>query len=297
MKYMYTNGKYHLSSKDNASTMMQAFNYGTAAFEGMKAFYLSERQNWYIFRPDQHYARLKRSVALLGLDFQVTLDEFVGIIATLLKKNNIRSDVYIRPLVYRSEKGAGLTKPSGCGVSIFTQQMPHVSSDGFRCCLVSQRRPVDGTFSVKLAGNYLLSFLSHNEAVRKGYEIGILLSTNGYVSEASVMNLFFIKSGKLFTPSLACGPLNGITRMSIMELARNELGVRVFEGRYRPARMLDADEVFLCGTGSGISFVRQIEKRRFHLDSKELLAPKLRTLYHDATHGRLRQYADWLVPV
>jgi branched-chain amino acid aminotransferase len=297
MKYLYTDGRFQSTDKNNVSTMVQAFNYGTAAFEGMKAFYSKERGKWSLFRPEEHYRRLKRSTAMLDIKFEMSLDEFVGIIATLIKKNNDQSDVYIRPIVFRSLKGVGLSKPSGYGVSIFTQPIPYSSANKSRCCFVSQRRPVDGTYSVKITGNYALSFFSQREAKSKGYDIGILLSTNGYVSEASAMNLFFVEAGKLFTPSLACGPLNGITRKSIIQLAKAELGIRAFEGRYRPARLLEADEVFFCGTGSGINYVRQIEKRKYSLAKTSSIARKISGLMAAVTQGEVSRFSDWLRPL
>jgi len=297
MQYLYSNGKYQSTDRDNVSTMTQAFNYGTAAFEGMKAFYLEDRRNWFLFRPDQHYQRLLRSAAMLDIELEMSLDEFVGTIATLIKKNNIRTDVYIRPIVYRSQKGVGLNKPSGYGVSIFIQSTPHSSSNRFKCCFVSQRRPVDGTFSGKLTGNYLLSYFSSKEALERGYQVGILLSSEGYVSEASVMNLFFASDGKLFTPSLECGALDGITRKSVIQIAREELGLDVREGKYRQRRLLDADEILFTGTGSGINYVHQLEKRKFNAQSKEQMAIAVARVFEDVTHGRVGGYSDWLVPV
>ncbi|TFH65966.1 MAG: hypothetical protein E4G91_00540 [Candidatus Zixiibacteriota bacterium] len=297
MKYLYTDGRYQSIDKNNVSTMVQAFNYGTAAFEGMKAFYSKERGKWFLFRPDEHYRRLKQSTAMLDINFEMSLDEFISVIATLIRKNNDQNDVYIRPIVFRSQKGVGLVKPSAYGVSIFTQPIPHSSANEYRCCLVSQRRPTDGTYGVKLTGNYVLSFFSQREATNKGYDIGILLSTNGYVSEASVMNLFFVDGGKLFTPSLACGPLAGITRKSVIQLATAELGIRVIEGKYRPARLLEADEVFFCGTGSGINYARQIEKRRFNLTNVNSIARKISELLAAVTQGRVNRYSDWLRPL
>ena len=294
---MYTNGRFHDARQNNASTQMQAFNYGTAAFEGMRACYDEDAHHWLLFRPDQHYARLKRSANAIGIDLRETYDRFVAIIATLIRRNDIRSDVYIRPLVYRDEKGVGLTRPSGYGLSVFIQSMPAAPPRAFRACIVPQRRPVDKSCSVKLSGNYLLSFFAHHAAVQNGFDVGLLCSTTGFVSEASVMNLFFVKDGKLFTPSLACGTLDGITRKSILELAGCELGIPVTDGKYRTGRLLSADELFLTGTGSGINYVRQIESQKFALNGQRLLAPKLRNLYDDAIHGRIPGRMDWLLSV
>lgn len=297
MKYMYTNGKYHAPSVNNVSTMMQAMNYGTAAFEGMKAFYVEDRKGWFLFRPEKYYQRLCRSAGMIGLDFKLSFEEFVGIISRLIRKNNVRADTYIRPLVYREEKGVGLMRPSTYGVSIFIQSIPFSSANQFRCCFVSQKRPTDGTYSGKLTGNYLLSFFSAQEAKDKGYDVGILSSTEGHAAEASIMNLFFVKDGKLFTPALDCGPLAGITRLSIIQLTKEMLKMKVTEGKYRREKLLEADEIFFTGTGSGVNYVKQLERRKFNLERKGQIAPQLAAIFEDVVRLRNDCYQDWLVKV
>jgi len=276
---------------------MQAFNYGTAAFEGMKAYYHEDKKKWFIFRPDQYYQRLLKSCSMIDIDLGLSLDQFVGIISKLIKKNNLRTDVYIRPLAYRSQKGVGLTRPSACGVSIFVQDLPHKSGNQFRCCFVPQQRPVDGSYSGKLTGNYLLSYLSHRSAQKRGFDVGILNSANGYLSEASIMNIFFVRNGALYTPSLDCGALAGNTRRSVIQLSREVLGVRVHEGKYRRKSLDEADEVFFTGTGSGVNFVKQIEKKKYSLRSKNRLAVQLDQVLGDVCRGRDSSYSDWLVEV
>ncbi len=292
---MYTNGKFHAPTVNNVSTMMQAMNYGTAAFEGMKAYYVEDRKNWFLYRPEKYYQRLCRSANMIGLDFKMSLDEFVGVIGKLIHKNNQRVDTYIRPLVYRDEKGVGLMRPSGYGVSIFIQSIPFSSANQYRCCFVSQKRPTDGTYSGKLTGNYLLSFFSAQEAKEKGYDVGILSSTEGHVAEASIMNLFFAKGGKLFTPALECGPLAGITRLSILQLAKEMLKMKVTEGKYRREKLLEADEIFFTGTGSGVNYVKQLERRKFNLDRSGQIAPKIAQVFEDVVRLRVDRYRDWLV--
>jgi len=297
MKTVYTEGKYHSASQNNVSSMMQAFNYGTAAFEGMKAYYHTDEKKWSIYRPDQYYQRLLKSCSMIDIELGLTFDQFVGIISKLIKKNDLRSHVYIRPLAYRSEKGVGLTRPSSCGVSIFVQGLPHKSGNQFRCCFVPQRRPVDGSYSGKLTGNYLLSYLSHKSAQKRGFDVGILNSSENYLSEASIMNLFFVRAGKLFTPSLECGALAGITRRSVLQLAQEVLGLKVSEGKYRQSSLLEATEVFFTGTGSGVNYVKQVEKKKYSLSQKNRLAVELDKVLTSVCSGKESRYADWLVEV
>jgi branched-chain amino acid aminotransferase len=297
MKYLYVNGKYRSVNADNASIMMHAFNYGTAAFEGMKAFYRKKEKNWFIFRPDQHFKRFRIGAKALNLKLRIDANQFCQIISSLIKKNNIKTDIYIRPLIYRDALGVGLQKPSDYSLAVYMHSVPPKKPKTFKACLVSQRRPIDGTYSVKLAGNYLLSFFAQREASKKGYDLGILLSTDGYLAEASLMNLFFTENGKVFTPAVSCGPLAGITRQSVIQITQQRFGVKVFEGKYRWKRLLGADEIFLTGTGSGINYISQVNKKRFRLSRNDRLAPQVWDFYKEIVYGKTGLFQDWMIPV
>ncbi len=297
MNWMYTDGVYHSADRPTIFATMQAFNYGTAAFEGMKAYYKRRAGDWYLFRPDQHYARLTRSADMIDIKVPLSFDEFTQVLSKLLARNNIKTDCYIRPLVYRNARGVGLTRPSEAGLSIFIQASPPKRPRAYRCVLVPQARPTDGSYAVKLSGNYVLSFIAQQEAIRQGADTGILLSNDGYLSEATVMNLFFISDGRLYTPSLLCGALDGITRRSVIELAKRELNVTTIEGGFHSPRLSRADEALLCGTGSGINAISSFGSRKFDLRRKSRLTPQIQFLYRAVCRGRLRGYEDWLVPV
>lgn len=297
MKYLFSNGRLRPVEANNASTMMQAFNYGTAAFEGMKAYYHPAAKNWFLFRPDEHYRRLKLSAEKLDCGFDLSQAEFIKILSKLIRKNSVREDIYLRPLVYRDTKGIGLTRPSGFGFSVFAQALPQRRPRRWSCGLVTQRRPTDGTYSVKLAGNYLLSFFAQQEAARKRCDIGLLLSSDGYLSEGSLMNLFFARDGKIYTPSLSCGALAGITRKTIISLAQDKLGLKVYEGKYRLKKLYEADEAFLTGTGSGLNYIKQVDDHQFELGGSDQLAARLWRAYRRITRGQDPKYNDWLVPV
>jgi len=293
-KYYYTSGNIVPVNYNNASSMMHAVNYGTAAFEGMKAFYNSKDKCWRLFRPDQHLNRLKASSAKIDIPLKLTLKSFVDIITQLIKKNNLRQDLYIRPLAFKSTPGVGLMKKSDYDMSIFivphTIKAPRIIST----CSVSQKRPTDGSFNVKLSGNYLLSYFAQKEALAQKRDLGIMLSTDGYLSEATVMNLFFIKNDKIFTPSVACGALDGITRRSVIEIITKVLKQRVYEGKYRPGRLANADSAFLTGTGSGINVVSRFDKTNFSTAKSKHIAYELFEIYRQIAQGQIDQFKDWL---
>jgi branched-chain amino acid aminotransferase len=297
MRIVYLNGKFRPARDANLSVMSNCVSYGTAAFEGMKAFYRPREKNWYLFRPEEYYRRLCRSTAMIDIDFKTTEAEFINLLSKLLKKNNIKNDVYLRPVVYRDALGIGLMKPSGYGFSVFVEKRPRSRPRKATCCLVSRRRPTDGSYGVKLAGNYLLSYFAQREAARKKRRVGILLSADGYVSEGSLMNIFFADNGTVLTPSLACGPLAGITRKSVIEIIRRLLGLTVREGKYRYRRLLNCEEIFLTGTGSGINHVRRLDDRTLPINIRRSIAVKVWDVFDSIISGKTEDFQHWLRPV
>lgn len=259
IKYIYLDGRIRSTGTRPVALTTHAFNYGTAAFEGMRAFYDSEAGTWHLFRSRLHFERLCRATELLGLGFDMQYDEFMSILHQLIRKNNCRDDLYVRPIVFTPGEGIGLMSTESWRMGIFMEDKPLERRRPRTACLVSYRRPSDGSYAVKITGNYVLSYLAQREAISRNYNIGILLSDRGYLSEASAMNLFWRRGNVLHTPSLQCGPLEGITRRTIIELARQEPGLTVKEGAYRPSVLRSADEIFLSGTGTGITAVKRFE--------------------------------------
>ncbi len=296
-KYLFSGGRFRPTTSFNASTMMQAFNYGTAAFEGLRAYYQKKEKSWLIFRADEHYSRLRKSASMIDINVDFDQQYFVNILSKLIKKNNVRCDVYLRPLVYCNACGIGHDKPSDYDLSIFMEPMPFKPQKYYSCCLVTPRRPVDGTYNVKLSGNYLLSFFAQKEAVKKGCDFGLLLSSDGFISETSVMNIFFIKRGRVFTPSIKCGCLEGITRKSVMQIFKDVLGVKVREGKYRTNRLLQADEIILTGTGSGINLVSEVEGKHIQYSNSNNYGQRIYQIYRDIIRDRRSEFRHWLFPV
>jgi len=132
--------------------------------------------------------------------------------------------------------------------------------------------------------------------VSNGYNSGILLSSDGFISEAWAMNLFFVKGRKLFTPSLACGALEGVTRDSVIHIARSVLRLRVYEGKYRSSRLQSAEEIILVGTGSGINNIKKLGKHNLPR-KKTPLACELWRVYISCIRGELPDKFGWLVPI
>ncbi len=292
MNFYYLDGRLVRGDRNVIRPTTHAFNYGTAAIEGMRALWDAKQQTWHLFRSDRHFARLQQGATMLGIDWDMTYERFARAVCRLILKNDLRKDLYIRPIVYHAAEGVGLTRTGNYGFAVYVQVMPFRKAVCRSVCLVPQRRPTDGSCSVKIAGNYALSFMAQRSAREKGYSAGIMLSSDGYLSEAAVMNLFWTKDGTLFTPSLDCGPLPGITRDCVIRIARDVLGVKVHEGKYRPGALSSADEIFLCGTGTAIAPVNRFDDRPLSVQ-KDLLTARIWTHYRRILRSRPREYSDW----
>lgn len=296
MTYYYLDGELLRNDQCAMKPSTHAMNYGTAAIEGMRALWDDNENRWYLLRPDRHFARLKRGTDMLSMNWNVDFEQFVAALNKVIAKNGIREDLYLRPMIYHAAEGVGLTKTDEVRFAIHVEPMPVAQPAPRTAGLVSQRRPVDGSYAVKIAGNYVLSFLAQAEAKRNGFDVGILLSTDGYLSEASVMNLFWTKDDDLFTPSLACGPLDGVTRDCVIHIARGELNVTVHEGTYRPNILAAADEIFLCGSGTGIAAVSRFGDRSLTTPD-DSLCDRLWSQYYHIARNRPSEYSDWFLAI
>lgn len=295
MGYIYHDGAFVREDKNTLRITSHPTNYGTAAFEGMRALWDPNAHTWFFFQPQKHYDRLKRGAEYLGIDYRMSFDEFISILSTLLKKNNHRSDVYLRPMGFYPTEGVGMMRAEGRVFAAYCEPKPMFQLKPATACVVPQRRPTDGSFATKLTGNYVLSFAAQLAAKKKKCNIGILCSDTGYVSEASAMNLFWVTDGELFTSSLACGALEGVTRNTLIRLAKDRFGIKVREGKYRPSVLGKAEEMFICGTGSGVSPIGKFERRKLKSANKESLTNQMWRHYEKTLRNRPELYAEWFV--
>jgi branched-chain amino acid aminotransferase len=210
--------------------------------------------------------------------------------------------VYIRPLAYKSGLGVGVSMTGlPDGLLIYCQPMGNYIDveQGIRCCVSSWRRASDNAIPprAKISGAYANAALAKHEALSNGYDEAILLNEVGAVTEGSAENLFIVKHGVLFTPPASDNVLEGITRATLMDLARAELGVSSVERTIQRTELYTADEVFLCGTGAQISPVVEIDRRPMDAGQIGPITRALQGIYFDVVRGVNRAYAGWLQPV
>jgi len=298
----FLGGEYVPLADAKISIMTHAFNYGTGTFEGIRGYWSAAEEQLYVFRMREHYERLHNSARILAISLPYSVDELETITLEILRRSGFRGDTYIRPIAYKSGLGIGV---SMTGVSddfmMYCQPMGnYIDIDrGIRCCLSSWRRNSDNAIPprAKVTGAYINAALAKHEAVVNGYDEAIMLAENGNVSEGSAENLFIIKNRTLITPTVTDSVLEGITRATLIEIARTELGVPTVERTVQRTELYTADEVFLCGTGAQVSPVVEIDKRSIGSGGVGPLTVALQQAYFDVVRGVNRAYSAWLRPV
>ncbi len=303
MKYAYFKGKIVPFKEANISIMNHAFNYGTGVFEGIRGYWNQDKKQMFVVKLKDHFDRLQRSASLaLKSSLRQTSDELADITVELLKKNGYREDVYIRPIFYKSEEKIGLgllgIKDDFCMyVSPFGEYLN--ISKGIKVCVSSWWRISAQSVpqGAKITGTYINSSLAKAEALERGFDEAILLSHERTVAEGSGENLFIIKDGKLLTPPLSETILPGITRVCVMDLAGQELGIKTTERQVAQNELYSADELFFCGTGAQITPIVNVDNTDIKDGKVGPITKKLQEIYFSAVHGETARYSDWLTPV
>jgi branched-chain amino acid aminotransferase len=302
----YFGGKFIPLREANVNIMTHAFQYGTGVFEGIRGYYNAEEKQMYIFRMKEHYERLHNSCKLIRLELDKTVDELCKITVELMKRNKPECDMYIRPNVYKAGivVGPSLINKNGgnpTGLSICTMPMgDYVDiSKGLHVCVSSWFRVEDNALPArgKIQGSYVNAALSKTDALLTGFDDSIVLSGDGHVSEGSAMNLFIVRDGKLITSGVASNILEGITRATIIELAKNEFGIETMERQIDRTELYVADEAFFCGTGAQVSPITKIDNREVGTGKPGAISKKLQDLYFDVVKGKKAKYKNWCEPV
>lgn len=300
--HIYFQGSIVPAEQAKVSVMTHAFNYGTGVFEGIRGYWNAAQGELYLLKLREHFERLQQSAKLLRMNIDLSLDELCEITLELMRLNQFRQDIYVRPVVYKSDEliGVRLHKLTD-GLTIFGLPMgEYLPLDrGIKCCFSSWRRLDDNMIPAraKCTGAYVNSALAKTEAYMNGYDEAIFLDSSGHVSEGSAANLFMIRKGKLITPGVTCDILEGITRQEVINMARTELGLEVIERQIDRTELMVADEVFLVGTGVQIAAVTSISQMPVGNGEIGPLTRALRDVYFSAVKGELDAYRHWLTPV
>jgi branched-chain amino acid aminotransferase len=300
--WAYVRGEFVPLRDANVSVMTHAFNYGTAVFEGIRAYWNPDHEQLYALDLLPHYRRIRRSARVLMMEVRQSAEQLAEITLEILRRSNLREDVYVRPLVYKSSEVIGVRLHNlDSDVTIFAIPFGQYidTEGGIRAHVSSWRRTDDNAIPArsKITGAYVNSALAKTEAQLNGFDEAIVLTADGHVSEGSAENLFIVRDGTLVTPPVTENDLAGNTRAALLRWARVVLEIPVVERSIDRTELYVADEVFLCGTGAQISPVIEIDRRSVGEGRVGEVTRRLSSTYFDAVRVRIEAYRDWLTPV
>jgi len=301
-KHAFFEGKIVPLSDAKINIATHGFLYGTAVFGGMRAYWNEEKKCLFVFRPYDHFRRLLHSARMMAMETNYDEESLIQLTLDLLRTDSWQQDIYMRPTFYKSDLGIGVRlhnlKDEFCMFVIAYE--PYVKNDTNAHVTISSWRRVDDNVIPargKVAGAYANSALIKTDANRSGFDEALVLDNNGHISEGSAMNIFMVRDGVLVTPPVTDNILEGITRKSVIELARNELGMDVVERSIDRTETFICEEIFMTGTAAGITAVTKIDYRPVGMGSMGPITTKLRTMYSDVLYGRNKKYENWNVVV
>jgi branched-chain amino acid aminotransferase len=293
----YFKNKFVPFEEATISIATHALHYGTGAFGGLRGIPdPQDSSQILLFRLDRHCQRLSNSAKLLQYDLPA--DKIQKTIVEFVKKNNPSTSFYIRPFVYTSDLGIAprLHKIEKDFFIYGLELGDYLSPDGITCRISSWYRQEDRSLPLrgKVSGAYITSSLAKTEAVESGFDEAILMNSQGKVSEASGMNIFIVRNEQIITPGFEQDILEGITRDSVLTIAR-DLGIKTVERPVDKSELFIADEVFLSGTAAKITPVKRIES--YNLPTSRPITDKLKEKLIAITENREPNYQDWVYAI
>lgn len=293
----YFQNKFVPFEEAKISIATHALHYGTGAFGGLRGIRDPQnKQQILMFRLDRHAHRLSNSARYLN--YNLPADKIKNVIIDFVKKNQPEVSFYIRPFVYTSDLGIAprLHKIEKDFFVYGLELGDYLSPEGISCRISSWHRQEDRSLPLrgKISGAYITSSLAKTEAVESGFDEAILMNSQGKVCEATGMNIFIVRNNKIITPGFDQDILEGITRDSVLTIAK-DLGIDTIERSVDRSELLIADEVFLSGTAAKITPVKRIEN--YQLPEEKPITEKLRSKLAEITENRDPNYQDWVYKI
>jgi branched-chain amino acid aminotransferase len=276
---------------------------GESVFEGVRGYWNQEQEELYIFKLAEHLRRLRQSARIMRMAMPYSDAVLTEASVELIKRNGFRSTMHFRPFVYFTE-GEGFSlesDPSRIGAFILALRRPRHPKlfTGLRRCTSTWRRNSDlaSPSRIKSAANYHNSRLATMEARLNGFDEPIMLNERGKVSESPNACFMLVQNGQVVTPPVTADILESITRSTLIDLFRAELGILVQEREIDRTEVYLADEAFFCGSGSEVQPIVSVDHYELGDGSVGPLTDRIQRLYLDIAEGRVPKYSHWLTPV
>jgi len=296
-KTIWFDGKFVPWDDAKVHVLTHALHYGYAIFEGIRSS--DTPRGPAIFRLDEHIDRLISGAKIYRMRLPYGRDQLIQACLGLVKENGLR-ECYVRPIVFSSygEMGLNPLKSETIGAIACWQWAAYLGEEGMEKgirCTVSSWARIDGRVlppQAKCAANYANSILAKMDAVSAGFDEAILLTLSGYVGEGSGENIFRVKDGVVQTPTLDSGILGGITRASVIQIAKDN-GIPVAERNFTRDELFASDELFFTGTASNVVPIREVDGREIG-KGQFPMTKEIQKIYLDAIHGKVAKYRPWL---
>ncbi|MDI6769442.1 MAG: branched-chain amino acid transaminase [Anaerolineales bacterium] len=301
-KHAYFQGRIVPYSEAKVGVATHALNYGTAVFGGIRGYWNEEKKKLFVFRPMDHYRRFLQSCRLLCMTVEHTPESLTQLTLELLRKDNYQQDIYIRPLAYKSDETIGVRLHDlKDELTIFALPFGlYVKNDTCAHVTVSSWRRIDDNMIPargKISGAYANSALIKTDAARAGFDEALVLTQDGHLSEGSAMNLLIVRDNVLITPPVTENILEGITRRTVIELAKNELKLTILERPIDRTEIYICDELILTGTAAQVTVATRVDHRPIGNGVMGPVGEGLRKLFEDVVRGNNPKYAHWNVAV
>jgi branched-chain amino acid aminotransferase len=301
-KHAFFEGKIVPFAHAKISIAAHGFLYGTTVFSGMRAYWNEEKKRLFVFRPCEHFHRLLDSAKIMSMTIPYDEQGLIDLTLELLRADDWHEDVYLRPTIYKADMGIGvrlhnLRDDFSMFVTAFDK---YLSNDSDAHLTFSSWRRIDDNVIPargKISGAYANSALIKTDANRAGFDEAIVLDQAGQVSEGSAMNIFMVRDGVLVTPPPTDNILEGITRRSVIELAREELGLEVCERSIDRSEVFIAEELFMTGTAAQIVAATKVDHRPIGSGKMGTITAKLRTVFDEVVHAKNSKYLKWNLEV
>ena len=296
----YLDGAFVPFADARVSIATHALQYGTGVFEGIRAYWNAADGQLYVFRLREHFERMTRSCRIVRIELPGDPNELSAIVIELLRRNAFKSDVYVRPLAYKAARVVKVALHGlrdGFGIYAFPMG-GYLSTGGLAAHTTSWRRISDEAIPAraKVTGAYINTALAVDEAGEHGAEEAIFLTAGGHVSEGGGSNLYMVRERTLVTPPVTDDILEGITRQTVVELAR-ELGYPVVERPIDRTELFVADEIFFCGTGAQVAPCVKVDGRAVGDGAIGPVATAIGERYFAIARGDDRAHPEWRTAV
>jgi branched-chain amino acid aminotransferase len=298
-RYLYLNGKLLPYDEARIHVQSSAVKYGASVFEGLRAYWNAQHGELYVFRLQEHIDRLFDSLRLMRMDHHLTREELKSSILEVLRKNEVRQDVHIRQTAYVEADG-DIDATGPVGLAVDARPRKATPKVGVHACVSSWTRIADGAMPprIKCSANYQNGRLAMLEAKANGYDSALLLNGRGKLAEAPGACCFVVRGGVAVTPPVTADILESVTRATLLELFRKELGQAPTERDIDRTELYVSQEAFLCGSGWEITPVLSLDRLPF--GDGQTPGPVTRAIqaaYFAVVRGEKAAYRSWLTPV